>query len=101
MSSLHEVVQKALEKFPLYSQEKSKDPLVSIKLFNAFGAGAWYLTEYDPKKRIAFGYVVNRDLGEWGYVSINEMAECLFRGMVPMIEIDVHFTSTVFSQLHL
>ena len=99
MSSLHEAVQKALAKFSLYSQEKNKDPLVSIRLFNAYGNGAWYLTEYNPKTRIAFGYVTGLFVDEWGYTSISEMAEVLFHAQIPMIEVDTSFTPTAFSKI--
>jgi len=41
--------------YPLYSQEKEKDPLIVAKLFDPCGSATWYLTEYDPKEKIAFG----------------------------------------------
>jgi hypothetical protein len=37
-----------LKDYPPYSQEGRDDPIVACKLFNAFGSGTWYLTEYDP-----------------------------------------------------
>ena len=40
----------------LYSQDDKSDPLVHCKLFHAYGAGTWYVTEYDGKDT-AFGYV--------------------------------------------
>lgn len=99
MNTLHEVVKRALEKFPLYSQEEEKDALVSIKLFNAYGAGTWYLTEYDPKSKIAFGYVTGLVVDEWGYVAIDELAALQFMGTVAAIEVDTSFMPNPFSRL--
>ena len=44
--------------YPLYSQDDAKDPKVIAKLFDPCGSATWYLTEYDPVKKIAFCYVV-------------------------------------------
>jgi hypothetical protein len=42
--------------YSLYSQEHEKDPLVVAKLFDPCGSATWFLLEYDPVKKIAFGY---------------------------------------------
>jgi len=57
------------------SQEKVKDPIVIAKLFNPAGGGTWYLTEYDPKTQIAFGYVsiFGDHNDEWGSFAIWEL----------------------------
>ena len=47
------------------------------------------MTEYDPQERTAFGYVTGLAEDEWGYISIDELANLTFHG-VPMIEIDRH-----------
>ena len=47
------------------------------------------MTEYDPEERTAFGYVTGLAEDEWGYISIDELADLAFHG-VPMIEIDRH-----------
>lgn len=84
--------------WPIYSQESTEDKLVVMKLFNAFGSGTWYLTEYDPEDEQAFGYVTGLGGDEWGYFSIREMASIMLRGTrVPHIEIDRHFSPTRFS----
>lgn len=75
----------------LYANENKKpeDILVPIKLFNPCGQGTWYLTEYDPNEKLAFGLC---DLGEpeLGYVSIAELEELkLLYGM--KIERDIHW----------
>lgn len=46
------------------------------------------MTEYDPETRTAFGYVMGLVTGEWGDISIDELADLIIHG-VPMIEIDL------------
>lgn len=70
-----------LKKLPcLYSTEdmSPEEIKVPLKLFNPSGVGVWYITEYDPKSEIAFGWC---DLGypELGYVSIKELKEITFK----------------------
>lgn len=43
--------------YPLRSQEETADPVVAGRLFDAFGSATWWLTEYDPEDRCAFGFV--------------------------------------------
>jgi hypothetical protein len=57
----------------LYSQENESDPLVVAKLFDPCGSASWFLTEYDPVEKIAFGYVVGLQEDEFGYISLTEM----------------------------
>lgn len=95
-------VKRRLAAYPLYSQEEVPDKLVVVKLFNAFGAGTWYLIEYDPEDERTFCYVTGLVEDEWGYTSIRELAELtLHRTKRPFIEIDRHFKPTPFSQLKL
>jgi len=54
-------------------QSNESNPIVIVKLFNPCGAGTWYLTEYDPETRIAFGYVTGLAEDEWGSISIEEL----------------------------
>ena len=99
---LIDAVRRRMAAYPIYSQEPVEDKLVVMKLFNAFGAGTWYLTEYDPEDEQAFGYVTGLGGDEWGYISIRELAEITLRGtQVPHIEIDRHFEPTLFSQIQL
>lgn len=87
--------------YPIYSQEGNKDPLVITKLFAISGSAAWYLTEYDPETKKAFGYVEGLAPGddEWGYIYIPELEEtCLPGTTVPFIERDLCFQSRPFSQ---
>ena len=60
----------------LYAQEEASDPLVyvSVKIGSAF----WLITEYDPKKKIAFGYAeLFQGGGELGYIHIPEIEEAV------------------------
>jgi hypothetical protein len=61
--------------YPLYSQEHESDPLVIAKLFDTCGSASWFLFEYDPAEKIAFGYVVGLQEDEFGYISL-----CVSRG---------------------
>ncbi len=68
---------KALEKrfAQVGSQEDVKDPLVIAKFFYPAGRGTWYATEYDPKRRLFFGYVsiFGDHCDEWGTFSLDEL----------------------------
>jgi hypothetical protein len=57
------------------SQNNAKDPIVVAHFFNPVGSGDWYMTEYDPKDRLFFGYArIFYDWNdEWGYVSLDEL----------------------------
>lgn len=82
----------ALKTLPaIYSQEHEKDPMVHLKFFNPIGCQSWFLTEYDPEEKLAFGLV---DLGfdgpELGYFSLEELGAIeLDLGL--QIEIDEFF----------
>ena len=85
---------KALEKrfAKIGSQEDIKDPIIVAKFFNPTGAGTWYATEYDPKRRIFFGYVsIFGDMNdEWGYFSLDEFES--YKGRLGLgIERDLYF----------
>jgi len=74
------------------SQEDIKDPLIIAKYFNPSGAGTWYATEYNPEKRLFFGYVsIFGDLNdEWGYFSLDELGN--FKSQFGLgIERDLYF----------
>ena len=87
------------EKYPLYSQQDVKDPQIIVKLFDAYGAATWFLTEFDPVEKIAFGYVTGLVEDEWGYVSMPELEKIKFSAFnVPRIERDNYFDSCVFSK---
>jgi hypothetical protein len=83
---------------PLYANEDKAfdDVIVVAKLFHPYGAGTWYVTEFDGEDTL-FGFV---ELGmggdEWGYFSLSELTE--LRALVggrempfQAIERDSHF----------
>jgi hypothetical protein len=56
----------------LYATERESDPLARVKLFTPDSSWTWYVAEYDPEERIAFGLVRGLD-EELGYFSIDEL----------------------------
>ena len=89
------LITKAIEKKApaLGSQSEKKADKVKVvaKFFNPYGVGTWYMTEYDPETKMAFGYC---DLGypELGYFSITELAELRIRPFGGKIERATNFT---------
>lgn len=66
----------------LYKQESAGgNAIVHIKLFFPAGSATWYLTEYDPVEKIAFGWVTGLGTDELGYVSITELEELRVHGL--------------------
>jgi Protein of unknown function (DUF2958) len=63
-----------LREHPLYSQEGTSDPIAFVRVYLEGTLASWYLTECDGTD-ICFGYVTGLAHNEWGYVSLNELAE--------------------------
>lgn len=94
-------VEKMLAGHPLYSQEGADlNPVIHARLFNAAGAGTWLIAEYDPLRRLAFGYasIFGDHCDEWGYISLEELASLRF-GPWYCIEVDAHFVPRRFRDL--
>jgi hypothetical protein len=73
------------------------DPVATIKLFNPTGIGTWYITEYDPTTRTAYGLAVLQE-AEFGYVSMEELVA--YRGLYGLpIERDLHWTPRPLSEI--
>ena len=85
----------------LYETEnvETKDQMLMVKFFHAFGGMTWYATEYDADKQLFFGYVANGSCSEWGYFSLKQLEEVSVRGLG--IERDRYFDPIKFSQLEL
>lgn len=68
-----------LEKIPrLYSTEEFPSADIIIHAHFFIGGCDWYIAEYDPEKRLFFGYVILGDdyvNAEWGYISLDELCE--------------------------
>ena len=74
------LITKAIERVapPLYSTENTarEDIQVVAKFFDPCGRMTFYMVEYDPKDRLAFGYIVSplgADCDVMGYVSFTEL----------------------------
>lgn len=69
-------LEKAFEKYPLYSQDgKGLDAEVVVKYFNPCGAGTWLITEGNKLEDgdwEFFGYCHIHEW-EWGYVRLSEL----------------------------
>lgn len=57
---------------PLGATEDERDPIAFCKLFTPGSDWSWYLTEYDPETREAFG-LVHGDYEEIGYFNLDEL----------------------------
>lgn len=89
----------ALAKMPaLYGTEKDvfKDKMLLVRFYHPLSRWSWYGIEYDPQKRIFFGWV-DGTYPEWGYFSLNEMAFAQVKG-VPIFW-DMNFKPIRFGDL--
>lgn len=81
MARKQKLITKTLERTipKLYATQHDRDPIVRVKLFTPDANFTWFITEYDPKKRLAFGYVEQAfpegAEGELGYFSIDEIEQ--------------------------
>ena len=73
MKLITEEFEALFKDYPLYSQEHEEDPLIICKLFDPCGSASWFLLEYDPVEKIAFGFVQGLAEDEFGYISLTEM----------------------------
>ena len=74
------------------SQEHIDDKLIIAKFFFPGGCQTWWATEYNPRTRLFFGFVLLFDDaqgGEWGYFSLDELQNLRVRGLG--IERDLYF----------
>ena len=77
------------DKLLVRSKSGALDPIAKVKLFNPTGIGTWYICEYDPDTRLAFGLAVLQ-MAEIGYFSMAELVA--FRGQFGLpIERDLHW----------
>ena len=74
----------------LGATSEEADPIARVKLFNPEGSWTWYVVEYDPESRVAFGLVdgFEREAGDF---SMAELVD--FRGRLGLpIERDLSWT---------
>ena len=68
------------------------------KLFDPCGSASWFLLEYDPVEKLAFGYVTGMTADELGYISLTEMES--IKGPLGIgIEQDMYFIQKQLSEL--
>lgn len=91
---------KLAEQLPsLYSTENIKidDKTIYIKYFTPDSNWTWYVTEYDKKNKIFFGFVDGL-YPEWGYFSLIELKEV--KGPLGLrVERDLQFKPTQFKNI--
>lgn len=78
MKLMTKELEKAFEKYPLYSQhDRGMDSEVVVKYFNPCGLGTWLITEGEKEEDgdwIFFGYC-NLFEWEWGYVLLSQLED--------------------------
>ncbi len=75
-----------------------KDPVARVKLFTPDSSFTWYVTEYDPTTREAFGLVLGFE-PELGRFSLDELES--IRGPLGLpVERDRWFTPVALSKVH-
>ena len=85
-----------MKNYPLYSQQNESDPVIAAKFFDPCGAATWWITEYNPIEKIAFGYVTGLVEDEFGYISLEEL-ESIKRPFGLTIERDLYFEAKLLS----
>jgi len=100
MWKLTEELAEIMKDYPIRSQESVEmwNVLIPVKLFDCCGSITWWLSEYDPEHKIAFGYVTGFHEDEWGSVSLDELETLRFWPM-NRIERDLFFKPTHFKDL--
>ena len=96
MELINKDFETAIERYPLYSQENVKDPIVSIKLF--IWNATWYITEYDKDSKTAFWLTTWLWEDEFGYTYIPELEEVKVNWIFE-VERDLYFKPAPLSSL--
>ena len=100
-----QLITKAIEALApaLYANDgqQGKDQIVVAKFFDPTGRFTFYMLEYDPQQRMAFGWCVSPlgpDCDEFGYMTIDEMEE--IKGRFGLgIERDQSFTPKALKEI--
>ena len=69
-----------------------------VKLFDPCSGWTWYLAEYDPETRQAYGVVVGNET-ERGYFDMGELVSHRSNGFGLPIERDLHWTPCPLSEI--
>lgn len=81
----------------LYFNDGNKNPMVHVKFFSPYSNYTLYVTEFDGEDTL-YGYVTGMNYNEWGYSSLNELAEQNRNGL-PLIERDLYFKPKKFKSI--
>lgn len=81
---------------PLKGSERELDFVPVVKLFNAYGAGTWLLTELDPDEPDIAWALADLGMGcaEFGTISLSELASLRHPFGFRLIERDRHWEAT-------
>lgn len=75
----------------------SQAGIAKVKLFDPTGSWTWYISEYDPETREAFGLVDGFEK-ELGYISMAELVDSRGRFGLPL-ERDLHWQPQTLEEL--
>ncbi|WP_236622370.1 DUF2958 domain-containing protein [Novipirellula maiorica] len=98
-SPAHRLLTKGiLAKLPaLGATSENRDPIVQVKWFTPDANWTWWVIEYDPESRIAYGLVRGLEL-EFGTFTLDEVED--LRGALGLpVERDLHFDPQPVSQV--
>jgi len=96
MKILTKEILNKLPKIGETAQLEAKDVKVHLKIFNPYGTGRWYITEYNENEDLAFGYVniMGPDFAELGYIQMSELVN-FKNSMGFKLERDIYFEATL------
>lgn len=92
MKMITNEILKKLPRIGATSEMSANEVKVPLKIFNPYGAGTWYITEYTPEEGLAFGYanLIGGEFAELGYIDMNELLN--YRNRLGLgFERDMHF----------
>ncbi len=82
----------------LGATSEEDNPIARVKLFNPTGGQTWYIAEYDPETRTAYGIADGQAGFEYGYINMVELVD--FRGRFSLpIERDLHWAPKPLSEI--
>lgn len=99
MKLITKAIEKLIEKYPLYSQESEKDPVVIAKFF--FGGWTWLVTEGRKEENgdiLFFGKTISPYEEELGYFTLSQLQGIKKWGF-PVVERDMYFKPCRLSQV--
>jgi len=84
-------------------QREVEDPIAYAKIFNPYGAGTWFITEFNPETKECYGYVelLDSESGFFDFTELESLRVPYIRGQRPVakLERDLYFSPTPLSQI--